>query len=137
MSERPGVGIGVLILNNGRILLGKRRGSHGEGTWCLPGGHLEFGDSFEECASKEVREETGLDISGSRLISVGNDIMYGKHYVTLGMLVQGFSGEVKLMEPEKCEQWEWFEPDKLPAPLFEASKTIIENWKNRRVYNGV
>lgn len=58
----PGLGVGVLVIENGRVLLGKRKGSHGAGTWSAPGGHLEYGESIENCAEREVLEETGLRI---------------------------------------------------------------------------
>ncbi len=44
-NKRPKVGLGVLIFKDGKVLLGKRKGAHGEGTWCPPGGHLEFGET--------------------------------------------------------------------------------------------
>ena len=59
-QERPKVGIGVLIVKDGKILLGERIGAHGSGLFALPGGHLEFGETFEETARREVEEETGL-----------------------------------------------------------------------------
>lgn len=59
----PRVGVGVFVLNSqGYILLGKRLGSHGSGTLALPGGHLELHESFEECAIREVLEETGIEL---------------------------------------------------------------------------
>ena len=62
-KNKPRVGLGVLIFNSkNQILLGKRIGSHGESTWAPPGGHLEFGESFEACATREAFEETGLKI---------------------------------------------------------------------------
>jgi 8-oxo-dGTP diphosphatase len=61
--ERPKVGVGVFIIKDKKILMGKRINSHGEGTWSLPGGHLEFFETFEDCAKREVMEETGLKIS--------------------------------------------------------------------------
>ncbi|EPQ26980.1 uncharacterized protein PFL1_05615 [Pseudozyma flocculosa PF-1] len=62
-SVVPRVGVGVLVLNErGRILLGKRTGSHGAGTLALPGGHLELHESFEDCAIREVLEETGIHL---------------------------------------------------------------------------
>ncbi len=56
------VGVGVLINKDGKILLIKRRGSHGEGTWAPPGGHIDFGERVIDCAEREVKEETGLEI---------------------------------------------------------------------------
>ena len=54
------VGVGVIIVRDGNVLLGERAGSHGAGTWALPGGHLEFGETVADCARREVLEETGF-----------------------------------------------------------------------------
>ena len=64
MSERelPKVGVGVIVVRDGKVLLGKRRGAHGEGSWSFPGGHLEFNELLEICAKREAKEETGLEI---------------------------------------------------------------------------
>lgn len=66
--------MGVLVMRRGRALLGRRRGSHWAGYYAAPGGHIEFGESFEQAARREVREETGLEIADLRLLSVGNYI---------------------------------------------------------------
>ena len=58
----PLVGIGIMILRNNKILMLKRKGSHGSGEWNLPGGHLEFGETISNCVIREVFEETGLKI---------------------------------------------------------------------------
>jgi 8-oxo-dGTP diphosphatase len=55
-ENRPKVGIGVFIFKDGKFLMGCRKGTHGAGTWSVPGGHLEFGESFEECAEREALE---------------------------------------------------------------------------------
>ena len=61
MEEKiPRVGLAVIIKKEGKVLLGKRKNSHGNNTWNFPGGHLEFGEDFEDCALREVKEETGL-----------------------------------------------------------------------------
>ncbi|KAK1150150.1 hypothetical protein N8T08_000049 [Aspergillus melleus] len=114
----PRIGVGVFILNaQGNFILGRRKGSHGAGTWGLPGGHLEFGESFEDCAAREVLEETGLNLppQSIRFLTATNDVMAAeeKHYVTcfVGCKVASASGggevEVKVLEPEKCEEWQW------------------------------
>lgn len=85
--KRPKVGIGVLIIDGSRILLGKRKSAHGEEYWAPPGGHLEFGESWEACAQREVLEETGLMIIDAQFYAVTNDIFYesSKHYITIFM----------------------------------------------------
>ncbi|KAJ9644022.1 hypothetical protein H2201_006645 [Coniosporium apollinis] len=90
----PRVGVGVFVMNReGKFIIGKRKGSHGSGTWALPGGHLDFGESLEACAAREVLEETGLTIGNVRFMTVTNDVMEaeGKHYVTIymGGMVEG------------------------------------------------
>lgn len=65
--QRPKVGVGVLIVKGSSVLLGKRKGSAGAGTWATPGGHLEFGESWAQCAVREVHEETGLTLTDVRL----------------------------------------------------------------------
>ena len=120
MENRPKVGIGVIVIKDNKILLGKRKNAHGEGSWCYPGGHLEFGESWEECSRREVWEEVGIRIKNLRFGTITNDIFESehKHYITICMICDYESGQVKLMEPDKCEQWEWFEWDNLPSPLF-------------------
>jgi 8-oxo-dGTP diphosphatase len=129
--ERPGVGLGVYIIKDGKVLLGKRKSAHGEGTWCAPGGHLEFGETWEECAQREVKEETGLSVKNLRFVGLTNDIFdESKHYVTIAMFADWKSGVPRVMEPDKCEKWEWFEWGKWPKPLFLATRNFIKKGYN-------
>lgn len=120
MIELPKVGVGVMVRHKGKILLGKRIGAHGEGTWSFPGGHLEFREEIFECAEREAMEEVGIKITNLENTSFTNDIFLeeNKHYVTLFVVCDYLSGEVKVMEPTKCEEWGWFDWEKLPKPLF-------------------
>jgi len=124
---RPIVGIGVLIIKDGKVLLGKRNKRPGENTYSLPGGKLEFGESFEECAKREVREETGLEIKGLKFICVNNDIFEDNHFVTLGFIAEEFNGEPKNLE-EEINSWEWFDLKNLPKNILLPSKKIIEKY---------
>lgn len=133
-ENRPKVGVGVFVVKDGKVLLGKRKNAHGEGGWCFPGGHLELNESWEECAKRETLEETGLTIKNIRFSTATNDIFEkeGKHYITLFMIAEYDSGEVKIMEPDKCEKWDWFEWDerKLPNPLFVPQKNLLKQKYN-------
>ena len=107
MDNRPLVGIAVIVIKNRRVLLGERKNAHGAGTWAFPGGHLEFGESIEHCAVREVFEETGIRIKNLRRGPYTNDFFEaeGKHYVTLFVIADHDSGEPAVKEPRKCERW--------------------------------
>jgi 8-oxo-dGTP diphosphatase len=120
-KRMPKVGTGVFILNDkNEILFLKRKGSHGSDTWCLPGGHLEFGESFLENAIRETREETDLDVKSVEIIGTTNDFFKEeqKHYVTVFMKATAWHGESRIMEPERCAEMAWFDLNRLPSPLF-------------------
>jgi 8-oxo-dGTP diphosphatase len=124
--EPPRVGVGVIVMRAGRLLLGQRIGSHGAGTWALPGGHLEFGESIEDCARREVHEETGLDIEIVKRGPYTSDVFTDehKHYVTLFVLAHSGAGEPVVREPTKCARWQWFRWSELPQPLFQPLATL-------------
>ena len=128
MGKIPRIGVAVIVYKKGEVLLGLRKNAHGEGTWALPGGHLEFGESPEECARREVMEETGMSIKNMRPGPYTNDLFEreGKHYITLFMVCEYASGELALREPHKCAGWEWFSPDALPEPRFLSLQNLLK-----------
>jgi uncharacterized protein (TIGR00730 family) len=117
---RPLVGIGVLVFQNGAVLLGLRRGSHGSGTWSPPGGHLEFGEEPIECVRRETFEEAGIQIGDVQFVGVTNDVFAeeDRHYVTLFYSAMLAGGTPTVLEPTKCEEWRWWPWDALPDRLF-------------------
>ena len=120
MEKIPRIGVGVFIFRKGKFLMGKRLGSHGEGSWSVPGGHLEFGESFADTAKREVLEETGLQVKNVRFGAVTNDYFEkeNKHYVTIWMLSDYDGGEATILEPNKYVDQNWFDLSTLPSPLF-------------------
>lgn len=128
MNKLPQIGVGAIVIKNCKVLLGKRKKSHGAGGWQFPGGHLEFGESIEDCASREVLEEAGVKITNIRLGPYTNDIfsVEEKHYVTLYVIADYQSGELTVCEPEKCEQWDWFNWNNLPQPLFLPIENLLK-----------
>ena len=126
---RPRIGVGVLLWRDDRLLLGERVMPGGDTVWQLPGGHLEAGESVSLCAVRELREETGIDMSSPRLVGFTDRpfTVAGHHYVTL--FVSGDcpqAAEAANLEPERCMGWKWFPYDALPAPLFEPISILLE-----------
>lgn len=110
----PRVGVGVFVLNKqGQFVFGKRMGSHGAGSWALPGGHLEHNETFEEASRRETLEETGLEITNVKFLTATNStkIDGSKHYITIFMTARlaDANAQPQLLEPDKCEGWEWME----------------------------
>ena len=83
---RPKVGVGVMIMKEGKVLLGKRMGAHGTGEYAWPGGHMEHMESFEECAKREVLEGTGMEIENVRFLRLLNLKTMPIHYVDIGLV---------------------------------------------------
>ncbi|GAA5965253.1 hypothetical protein JCM3765_006374 [Sporobolomyces pararoseus] len=118
-TVRVGVGCFVLNSNGKEFITGTRKGnSHGSGCIQLPGGHLEVGETFEQCLIREVLEETGINLidngmHGGKIefLTCTNDVFKdsGKHYVTVFMVckLKTIGIEPKVMEPDKCLNWQW------------------------------
>jgi 8-oxo-dGTP diphosphatase len=125
----PRVGVGVIVMRGELVLLGERKGSHGAGTWALPGGHLEFGESIEECAAREVREESGLVVHAFARGPYTNDLFTSeaKHYVTLFVTAHALVGEPQVLDPHKCSAWLWFRWSELPQPLFQPLASLVSS----------
>lgn len=134
------VGVSIIIFNEeNEVLIGKRKGSHGEGFWSIPGGHVEFLETYEDTCDRELLEEIGVDFSPKSIweefdqgvrkyekIGFSEDFFghYGdienmKHYTTLYFAIKVKNDiEIKNMEPDKCEGWEWRTIYNLPNPEY-------------------
>ena len=135
IEEKPLVGVGVMIMRGGRVLLGKRKGAHGEGEYSFPGGHLEHMESFEDCAKRETFEECGIEIENLRFQLLANVKKYApKQYIHVGLIADWKSANPKILEPDRCESWVWYGLDSLPEPLFEMSRLSILAYNQGKNY---
>ncbi len=140
--KKIGVGFGVMILKDKKVLLGKRHEDpekassllNGAGCFTMPGGKLHFGESFEDGAKRETQEETGIILEDVNVMCVNNDIVESAHFVTIGLISENFSGESKVMEPDEITEWNWYDIDNLPSPMYFPSAKVIENYKNNKFY---
>lgn len=125
---RPVVGVGIYILNQKKeLLLMHRISNNGLDTWSPAGGHLEFGESFAECVSREAREEWGITVSKIRLLALTNDkYQEDKQSITFHFKSQIKNGVPKIMEPHNFDEIDWFPLDNLPTPLFSPMKHFLD-----------
>ena len=140
MEKYIKIGIGVMILNENKILLGHRSknkkdtgGIYEVDCWTLPGGKQEYYETFWECARREVKEETNLDIDNLELFSISDDIQPDRHYITIHIIAKKYSGELKIMEPSKEDEWKWFDFNNLPENLYTPSKKFIEEYISKNL----
>jgi len=143
MAKIARVGFGLMLLDKDKVLLGRRNDDpvkagrllHGEGTWTMPGGKLDFGEKLHEGALRELKEETGMDAGGLEVISVTDDIVYDSHFVTIGFLCRNFKGQPNVMEPDEIVEWSWFSLDELPEKMYPPSLKIVKHYMKKVIYD--
>jgi 8-oxo-dGTP diphosphatase len=115
--RQPLVGVGAIVIEDGRVLLIKRGKAPHLGEWSIPGGMLELGETLREAAEREAREETGLTVRSTELLGVFERIVPDEekrtlyHYVLVDFLCRKISGEVCASgdAADAC----WFTPEEL------------------------
>jgi len=124
---RPMIGVAAIIKKEGKVLIGKRKSKHACGFWGFPGGHLEYGETFEQTAIRETLEETGLNISNPAFWWLENVVFpeEKKHYLTIFMVSDWKKGKPKVIEPTKCVEWIWAPWDELPQPIMPGIAMLI------------
>ncbi|HKV02253.1 MAG TPA: NUDIX domain-containing protein [Ktedonobacteraceae bacterium] len=127
-QPRPLVGVSVLIMNGDRVLLEKRNKDPMAGAWQAPGGHMEFGESPEETATREVQEELGVTMRDIRFRALTNDVFEAekKHYITIWMEAKYDSGEPEVKAPYEESEVGWFTWDSLPEPLYLPLQHLLD-----------
>ncbi len=143
-KKKIGAGFGVIIERDGKILMGLRHPDpdkadsafRSAGEWTLPGGKLDWGETFEEGAAREVLEETGIEVSerDMEVIAVLNCMNEHAHYMTVILQAKDWHGEASVMEPDEIVEWRWVDIHDLPQPLYFPSKLGIENFLQKKFY---
>jgi len=127
--NKPQIGVAIIVEDyDDKILMLKRKGSLGENTWGFPGGKLEMFETIEDCAIRELKEETNLDIVDLKFDRITNDIFIDEnlHFVTIFIKGLVKSYDAKIMETDKCSEIKWFNWNKLPKKLFLPVKNYIK-----------
>ena len=115
----PGVGTGLAILRDGKLLLYRRTRPPEAQHWSIVGGKVDLGESSEAAARREAEEESGLTIGAIEFLlhSEQFETVDGQHWVSMIYHTTDIVGEPRVMEPEKLPEFGWFALDDLPSPL--------------------
>ncbi len=139
-KKKVGAGFGVMMIKDGKVLMGLRHEDaekadselRGEGTWTMPGGKFEWGETFAEGAAREVMEETGIKLNSSKVLCVNNEKNEHAHFITIGFFSDDFEGEPQVLEPDEIVEWKWFSFDNLPSKIFFPSISVLECYSKKK-----
>jgi len=123
----PGLGVGLVVLREGKILLYKRMRPPEAGYWNIVGGKVDHMEPAEQAARREAEEETGLTIGGIERIGMTEQLIAAdrQHWISLLYLAREVTGEARLTEPEKLSDFGWFARGDLPKPLSAFTQVAI------------
>jgi ADP-ribose pyrophosphatase YjhB (NUDIX family) len=138
MEKTIKTGVGVMILNDNQVLLGHRvnkakdtGGIYEPDSWTFPGGKQEYTETVLETAMRETKEETNLELKELYVYTATDEFQPDRHFVTIGVISSSYEGELRVMEPEKINEWKWFDLNDLPENIYTPSKNMIDEYKKR------
>jgi len=123
----PGLGVGLAILRDGKLLLCKRMKAPEAGHWNIVGGKVDHMEPAEIAARREAEEETALDIGEIRYLGLTEQRIEAdrQHWISLLYVTDDTTGEPQLTEPDKLSEIGWFDLDELPQPLSVFTQTVL------------
>jgi ADP-ribose pyrophosphatase YjhB (NUDIX family) len=115
----PGVGSGLAVFNDGKLLLCRRLKAPEAGHWSIVGGKVDHMEPAADAARREAEEESGLKIHSAQFLCLSEQRIEAdrQHWISLIYVTDDFSGEPQLTEPDKLSEIGWYPLDNLPQPL--------------------
>ncbi|MEO8580987.1 MAG: NUDIX domain-containing protein [Patescibacteria group bacterium] len=127
------IGACILVFNSkGQLLLGKRLNSYKAGYFGFPGGRIEVGELVLDCAKRELKEETGLSTKEVKYLGLVKENQGDYDFIHFVCNVNVGDQQPICIEPEKCENWDWFDLNKLPKEILEGHLAAIKLWKEKK-----
>jgi mutator protein MutT len=132
--KQPIIGVGAVIIKDGKILLEKRKNEPGKGKWSIPGGLVELGESVEQTVIREVKEETGLEVEKPEHIDVVDNVIRDEngevkyHFVIIDYFVKLKGGTMKAMSDAEELRWVTFDE----VEKYDLTKTFREFFQRNK-----
>jgi len=130
------IAVYLMLIEDGKILLLRRFNTgYEDGNYSLVAGHVDEGESFKEAIIREAKEEAGIeiDLKDIEVAHIMQRIPLGR--VSVFLTAKKWSGEIKNMEPEKCDDLSWFDIDNLPENTIPYIREAIENYRKNILYS--
>lgn len=131
VNEPEHLGCTVIVLSDKKVLLGKRVNSYKSGHFGCPGGRLELTEPLIECAKRELLEETGIKATKIEYVGAVRELQDGYNFIHFTFVCSKWIGNIRAMEPNKCESWDFYSVETLPEPILPAHLVGIDLTKNR------
>lgn len=135
MNLHQPIGVCVIVLDKTKkkVLLGKRKNAYGEGMWGLPGGRMELKEKLEDAAKRELLEETNLIAKKIIFIGVVRELQETYNFIHFGFLCEKYEGKLINKEPDKLEEWLWFDLIDLPKDILPGHNAILDIYINKNI----
>lgn len=132
MKRNISIGVVMMVIReDNAFLISQRRSKHGHGKWSAAGGHLEYGESFEMAAMRELHEEAGdsIIVSDPKLWTVTNSVYHeeeDRQSIAIFMCSRYLGGVPERAEPDKNWEWDWFLWHDIPFPRMDNLQALYE-----------
>jgi 8-oxo-dGTP diphosphatase len=129
----------LFLRHEGRVLLSRRfQTGYEDGNYSVPAGHMEGNEEVRAALIREAREEIGIELTLDDLAVIG--VVHScsdSERVSFFVLAERWRGEVRNMEPHKCDDLAWFEPSALPPNIVPLVRRALENLSAGRFYDSM
>lgn len=134
-TKTPGISLDILVIRDKKILLGlltKKWAVRGSQVYGMPGRGILFGEKIGDCVKRNIREEIDCTVTNYAIYCVNANYEWGNHFINIGVVVD-IEGDIKLLQPDDWEKWEWFEMHKLPKNLLTSTKNTINCYLTKQM----
>jgi ADP-ribose pyrophosphatase len=132
-QKQPIAGIGAVVIHNNQALLVKRAKPPKQGLWCIPGGKIQYGETLQQAAEREIKEETGITIKAGDPVYVFDLIEEGNfHYIIIDLLAEYISGTLQAGDDAMDAKWFSLENIDLPEIDVETKQLLHTTIQNKR-----